>query len=82
MGIMVYSLLWVMQDFVHQPKCYEDLESAPLYIPGNNATKALNLLHYIIKTYALLGLIYHSSMGGGVQGGSWSSNHKDANMGA
>ena len=20
MGIMVYSLLWVMQDFVHQPK--------------------------------------------------------------
>ena len=21
MGIMVYSLLWVMQDFVHQPYC-------------------------------------------------------------
>ena len=32
MGIMVYSLLWVMQDFVHQPKglelpkpCYSNL---------------------------------------------------------
>ena len=21
MGIMVYSLLWIMQDFVHQPFC-------------------------------------------------------------
>ena len=26
MGIMVYSLLWVMQDFVHQQK---DLEAQP-----------------------------------------------------
>ena len=28
MGIMVYSLLWVMQDFVHQPYlpgCYSEL---------------------------------------------------------
>ena len=24
MGTMVYSLLWVMQDFYHQPYCYPD----------------------------------------------------------
>ena len=24
MGIMVYSLLWVMQDFVHQPSLWEE----------------------------------------------------------
>ena len=27
MGIMVYSLLWVMQDFVHQP--YDSVQSIP-----------------------------------------------------
>ena len=29
MGIMVYSLLWVMQDFVHQP--YLEAHTLPLF---------------------------------------------------
>ena len=29
MGIMVYSLQWVMQDFVHQPFVWGNLVKAP-----------------------------------------------------
>ena len=36
MGIMVYSLLWVMQDFVHQPK---HLASANLPITANGSLR-------------------------------------------
>ena len=28
MGIMVYSLLWIMQDFVHQPYHYLTIQAA------------------------------------------------------
>ena len=38
MGIMVYSLLWVMQDFVHQP--YESLSPNPNRTPRNMPFKS------------------------------------------
>ena len=34
MGIMVYSLLWVMQDFVHQPYIFVQVESWSLAHSG------------------------------------------------
>ena len=36
MGIMVYSLLWVMQDFVHQQYLCEDWLGAPRIVMGPN----------------------------------------------
>ena len=38
MGIMVYSSLWGMQDFVHQP--YETMQPKPCaHIPGAGISK-------------------------------------------
>ena len=66
MGIMVYSLLWVMQDFVHQPYGLRDrsqgtkLQNKLLSSLAQKTQAAIVLPGYVFSIYTVYIYIYMS----------------------
>ena len=59
MGIMVYSLLWVMQDFVHQPYHYSEPQKLETGLRPNSRIPYTLVLRIEAIGFPTLGLLLY-----------------------